>query len=263
MQISSAMCSRSGIVVKTVITMSQPAVVFVPLPDVQIRLIPEAEFVVLRRPSFRSNRLIWRVILGGRPGVSRARSRFSLYYPLTQPPLHRIGHHLARDLAPPCGPLPRLGSTGSPLKGSSTSIRFFSGTAERLQPPHGFRDQPVDDGGERLAVRRAIGERAVEDHELAMGARAAGEDLAGVRDLGEAAEMARIGIDERQHLVEQLGIGKDGTTAEIDETLVGAVALRPPAVLVDQHARIDPPALVLAFEAPQHAQQAPKQRGDR
>jgi hypothetical protein len=86
-----------------------------------------------------------------------------------------------------------------------------------------------------------------------MGAGAAGEDVARVQHLVEATEMTRILIDESDHFVEQLGIGEDGAAAKIDEPLVGAVALRPPAVLVDQHARIDAPALVLALEPPQHA----------
>ena len=51
---------------------------------------------------------------------------------------------------------------------------------QRLQPAHGFGDQPVDDRGKRFAMRSTLGERAVEDRELAMGAGPAGEDFAGV-----------------------------------------------------------------------------------
>src|SRR4029077_8942882 len=76
-------------------------------------------------------------------------------------------------------------------------------------------------------------------------------------------EMARVRINERQHLVEQLGIGKDRTTAKVDKTLVYTVTLRSPAVLVDQHTRIDAPALVFTLEPPKHAQQATEQRSDR
>ena len=63
----------------------------------------------------------------------------------------------------------------------------------------------------------ALGERLVEDRELAVGAGAAGEDLAGVRDFGEAAEMAGILVDQRQDFFEQIGIGDDRAAAEIDE----------------------------------------------
>ena len=75
--------------------------------------------------------------------------------------------------------------------------------------------------------------------------------------------MARIRIDEGEDLFEQFGVGNDRASAEIDETLVEPIALRAPAVLVDQHARIEPPALVLALQAPQHAQQAAEEGGDR
>ncbi len=81
--------------------------------------------------------------------------------------------------------------------------------------------------------------------------------------LVDAAEMTRILVNQSQDLVEQIGVGEDRPAAEIDEPLVGAVALRPPAVLVDQHPRIDPPALVLALQAPQHAQEAAEQGRDR
>src|SRR5262249_26238003 len=48
----------------------------------------------------------------------------------------------------------------------------------------------------------------------------------------------------------------------IDETLVDAVALGAPAILLDEHPRVDAPALVVALEAPQHAEEAAIERGD-
>src|SRR6266436_8969864 len=103
--------------------------------------------------------------------------------------------------------------------------------SDRLKSSHGFSDQPVDNGGEGFGVGRSVGKRTLKDRELAMGAGAAGEDVAGVQHLVKAAEMTRILINERDHFVEQLGIGEDRAAAEIDEAQVGAVALRPPAVL--------------------------------
>src|SRR4029077_14482173 len=40
------------------------------------------------------------------------------------------------------------------------------------------------------------------------------------------------------------------------------IALRPPAILVDQHAGIDAPGLVVALQPPQHAQEAAIERRD-
>src|SRR6266566_4128009 len=77
-----------------------------------------------------------------------------------------------------------------------------------LDAPNSLRDQPIDDGGQRFCARGAVSERAVEDGELAVGASAAGEDLAGVQHLVEAAEMTRILVDQRQDLFEQIGVGK-------------------------------------------------------
>ena len=102
-------------------------------------------------------------------------------------------------------------------------------------------------------MRGAPVERLSKDRKLAVRAGPAGEDVAGVQHLVEAAEVTRVPIDQSDHFVEQLGVGEDCTAAKIDEPLIGALALRPPAVLVDQHARIDAPALVLALEPPQHA----------
>src|SRR5215469_4343321 len=124
---------------------------------------------------------------------------------------------------------------------------------EQLRAPRGFCDQPIDDGGERFAAARSGGECAREHCELAMGAGAAGEDLARVRDLVDAIEMTGVLIDQHEDLFEQLRIWNDRAFAEIDEALIKPVALRPPAVLVDQHARIEPPALVLALQPPQHS----------
>ena len=75
--------------------------------------------------------------------------------------------------------------------------------------------------------------------------------------------MPGVGVDQRENFLEQLGIGDDRTAAEIDEAPVGAITLRPPAVLVDQHASVKTPALVVAFQAPQHAQQTAEQGCDR
>src|SRR5260370_3654320 len=99
--------------------------------------------------------------------------------------------------------------------------------------------------------------------DLAVGAGAAGEDLAGVRYLADATEVTRVLLDEDKYLFEQLSVGHDRAPAKIDEPLVEPVARRAPAVLVDQHARIEPPALVLALQAPQHAQNAAEEGGNR
>src|SRR5260370_34759102 len=96
-----------------------------------------------------------------------------------------------------------------------------------------------------------------------MSAGSAREDLARVQHLVDATEMTRILIDQHQDLLEEIGVRNDGAFAEIDEALVEAVALGPPTVLVDQHTRIEAPALVLALQAPQHAQEAAEQGRDR
>src|SRR6516165_12701333 len=46
----------------------------------QVRLIPEGDFVVLRAPNFQPNHLIYRALRGEIPGVSARRSRFSLFF---------------------------------------------------------------------------------------------------------------------------------------------------------------------------------------
>ncbi len=74
---------------------------------------------------------------------------------------------------------------------------------------------------------------------------------------------AASSLDQCQDLFEQLGVGDNRSLAEIDQPTVDAVALRPPAVLVDQHAGVEPPALVLPLQPPQHAQQAAEKGGDR
>ena len=82
------------------------------------------------------------------------------------------------------------------------------------------------------------------------------EDVARVGNSFVAAEELGILGDQLQDLFQQIGIGHDLALAEIDQPLVDAVALRPPAVLVDQHGGVAPPALVAAAQAPEHAQEA-------
>src|SRR6185437_3742539 len=116
---------------------------------------------------------------------------------------------------------------------------FYVGATRRRRHSQvlaGFPDQPVDHRFERLALAGAAGERRLVDAALGVRAGAAREDGAGMGDLRRAAEMGGVLGDEGDDLLEQIGIGHDGAPAEIDESLVEAVALRAPAILVDQHA---------------------------
>ena len=71
-------------------------------------------------------------------------------------------------------------SDGQGFARASSRLTLYLRAARPLKPPHGLCDHPVDDRGKRLGTRSTLGERAVEDRELAMGAGPAGEDLAGM-----------------------------------------------------------------------------------
>ena len=75
-------------------------------------------------------------------------------------------------------------------------------------------------------------------------------------DLGAAAEGIGILPDHLDELGHELRERHDRVRPEVDEPLRDAVALGAPAVLADQEAVVDPPALIAGAQAPQHPQQA-------
>ena len=106
----------------------------------------------------------------------------------------------------------------------------------------GVGGQRIDHRAQRRRRIGSGGQRIAPDRQLAVGTGTARDDLAGMGHCRFAAEMIGILGHQGEDLLQQLGVVDDPADPEIDQPAVDAVALGAPAVLVDQGARIDPPA---------------------
>ena len=123
-------------------------------------------------------------------------------------------------------------------------------------------DDAVDHSDQRRLFRAAERLHRLEARELAVGTRPALHDGARVRHLGNAAEIGGVLGDEVEQLLEQDGEGDDRALAEIDQALLDAIALRPPAILAHEEGRVVAPALVLPPQAIEQSQDAAIERGN-
>ena len=95
----------------------------------------------------------------------------------------------------------------------------------------------------------ARGEPVGVDRALAVGGGAVPDEVGSLQDLLLAPERLGILGDQLHQFRQRLGNGTIGAAAEVDQPFRDAVALGAPAVLVDQEAVVDAPALVLAPRA--------------
>ena len=75
-------------------------------------------------------------------------------------------------------------------------------------------------------------------------------------NLFDAIEVLGIIAEDHDKLFHQICKWHDLATPEVHHAPVHAIALRAPAILIDEHSRVDPPALVVAPQAVEHAAQA-------
>src|SRR5512132_303668 len=148
-----------------------------------------------------------------------------------------------------------------PFKISETNI--LSSPHARLQVAHRFLDEHVHHRAQRPLRRRSGGEPRGVGRELPMRARSARDDRSALQDFRDAITSRRVLAGEFDQLLEQIGARHHLALTEIDQPFVDAVALRPPAVLRDQHVVVEAPALVPATQAIQHADHALPEGGHR
>src|SRR5262245_21516432 len=101
------------------------------------------------------------------------------------------------------------------------------------------------------------------DGQLAVGTRAPRYDRAGMFELRQAAESGSVFPQQVDQLLDQLTHRPEAAGGEVGELGLHAPALRPPFVLLDQDASIDPPALIAHTQPPKMTQEALVDGGDR
>jgi hypothetical protein len=98
----------------------------------------------------------------------------------------------------------------------------------------GLDHQLVDNGPQRLLGGKATSKLLVMESELPVGTGAAGKYHARVFSLGGAVKVFGILSDQLQEIIEQLRARRDCFTRQANEAALQPMALRPPAVLVEQ-----------------------------
>src|SRR6185312_5921185 len=108
----------------------------------------------------------------------------------------------------------------------------------------GFTNEEVDDGLQRLALCCTATASLLERAQLAMRAGAARQDRPNMFDLPTTTQPLGILGDQRDELLSELREWHQFPARQVEQPLVEAVTHRTPAVLGDQHVRVEPPGLV-------------------
>ena len=134
--------------------------------------------------------------------------------------------------------------------------------SRRRQALHRVLDQEVDDRVERFLAVGALRERLLVTLKLSIGAGPPFQDFARALDFLHAIEAFGVLAHEIENLLQQQRVGNQGTLAKVDKIALYAVALGPPAVLVNEDSGIHPPAHVPEAQSVEHADDTLEQGGD-